>query len=286
MLLVADSGSTKCDWLVSQSGKEDGKFSTIGFNPYFRTSENITAEIRKNTELCAIAPLVEELYFYGAGVSSLEMQKVVKDALAEIFVNAELTVDHDLLGAVYATSGDNTGISCILGTGSNSCYYDGQEVHEAVPSLSYILGDEASGSYYGKELLTRYLYKELPIEIHEAFEKEFNYTKEDIFTSIYQKPNANVYLAGFMKFLGRHVEHPWVKNLLFEGFTTFINIHISKYENYREVPVHFVGSLAVHFQDILKVACEKQGITVGEIIKKPVNNLLTYHWEKKCQKQS
>ena len=282
MLLVADSGSTKCDWLISESGKEDGKFSTIGFNPYFRSAENIKSEIRKNEALCDVAPSVDRLYFYGAGISSAEMQDVVSTALSSIFINAELVVDHDLLGSVYATCGDQPGISCILGTGSNACYYDGVNIHQAVPSLAYILGDEASGSYFGKELITRYLYNELPLEIHESFKAEFSLTKEDIFEAVYQKPNANVYLASFMKFLGKHKDHGWVRGILFDGFNTFINTHISKYENHREVPVHFVGSLAVHFQDILRMACERHGVTVGKIIKKPVNSLLNYHWSKLC----
>ncbi|MDB4347320.1 N-acetylglucosamine kinase [Bacteroidia bacterium] len=285
MLLVADSGSTKCDWLLSQSGKEDGKFSTIGFNPYFRNTESIEAEIRNNEELCDVAPSIDQLYFYGAGINNKEMQDVLHSALQSIFINADLVVDHDLIGSVYATCGDNPGISCILGTGSNACYYDGTSVYQAVPSLSYILGDEASGSYFGKKLIAGYLYKELPAEIHKSFVAEFGLTKEEIFEAVYRKPNANVYLASYSKFLGKHKEHAWVGDMIFNGFNTFINTHIAKYENHQEVPVHFVGSLAVHFQDILRSACEVHGITVGKIIKKPVSNLLTYHWNELCQKQ-
>lgn len=285
MLLVADSGSTKCDWLVSQSGKEDGKFSTIGFNPYFRSTENIKAEIHKNEELCDMASSIDQLYFYGAGINGADMQDVVYSALRSIFINADLVVDHDLVGSVYATCGDKPGISCILGTGSNACYYDGTSIYQAVPALSYILGDEGSGCYFGKKLIAGYLYKELPSEIHDSFGAEYRLTNEEIFEAVYRKPNANVYLASFSKFLSKHKEHAWVKEMIFNGFNSFINTHVTKYKNYQEVPVHLVGSLAVHFQDILRNSFEVHGITMGKIIKNPVHNLLTYHWSKLCQSQ-
>lgn len=285
MLLVADSGSTKSDWIASQSGKEDHKFSTIGFNPYFRNTESIQAEIKKNEELMDLAPSIDQLYFYGAGINNEQMQEVVHRALKHIFTNANLIVEHDLTGSVFATCGDEPGISCILGTGSNACYFDGTNISQAVPSLAYILGDEASGSYFGKKLIAGYLYKELPSEIHMSFENEYKLSEEEILDAVYRKPHANVYLASFSKFLGEHKEHTWVRDMIFNGFGTFINTHITKYKNHQEVPVHFVGSLAVHFQDILMKACEDHGITIGKVIKKPINNLLTYHWNKLCLNQ-
>ncbi|MBU6324193.1 MAG: hypothetical protein KJS92_01800, partial [Bacteroidetes bacterium] len=246
MLLIADSGSTKCDWVLVNPKGEEHPFHTMGFNPFFHSTDFIAQEIRKNRDLMDHAAQVTEVYFYGAGCSSPERNEVLIDALREVFPVAAVTVDHDLTGAAYATCGTEPGIACILGTGSNSCYFDGVQIHEKVPALGYVLGDEAGGTWYGKELLRLFLYKELPEHIHRGLVEEFKLNKESIFEHVYNIPNPNVYLASFMRFLSSRSQDAWVRDFMYNGFSKFINIHIWKYENHLDVPVHFVGSVAYH----------------------------------------
>lgn len=280
MILIADSGSTKCDWIFTNGGSTRQSFFTMGFNPFFHTSDLIETEIKKNTALFAIAPKVEQVFFYGAGASDPKRNAVVSKALNSVFSKSKVVVDHDLNGAVHATCGDNPGISCILGTGSNSCYFDGTNIFEEVPALGYILGDEASGTFYGKDLLRMFLYHELPEKINKGLIERYGLTKESIFDSIYNKPNPNVYLASFMPFLSDHRDEKWVRDFMYNGFSKFINIHICKYENHKEVPVHFVGSVAFHFSDLLKEACKIHRIQVGIITREPIVNLVDYHLKK------
>lgn len=280
MLLVADSGSTKCDWVFTDGSENRSTYHTMGFNPFFHPTDLIESEIRKNTELSALAPKVLHVYFYGAGASHPSRNAIVEEALKRVFTNAEITVDHDLTGAVYATCGDEAGISCIMGTGSNSCYFDGQDIFEEVPALGYVLGDEAGGTFYGKELLRMFLYHELPEKIHHGLIDRYQLTKESIFEAVYNKPNPNVYLASFMRFLSDNRDSKWVRDFIYNGFSKFINIHIWKYENHKDVPVHFVGSVAFHFQDLLREACKIHRLNIGVITSEPVVNLVDYHLKK------
>ncbi len=278
MILVADSGSTKCDWIaVNKEGFQSDKISTMGFNPFFHSADFIAGKVNESEQLVKLSEKIEKIFFYGAGCSSIEFKEIVKNGLSKIFVNAQIFVDHDLAGAVYATTPENAGISCILGTGSNSCYFDGKEIYEAVPALGYILGDEGSGSYFGRQLLRLFLYKELPSHLHKAFEDRFNLKKQEIFENVYMKPHANVYLASFMRFLSDARDDDWVRKFMYKGFSEFITIHVWKFKNYKEVPVHFVGSIAYYFQDLLKHEAKIHHLNVGEIVKQPVQNLVAYH---------
>lgn len=280
MLLVADSGSTKCDWVFTDGSEKRSTYHTMGFNPFFHPTDLIESEIRKNTELSALAPRVQHVYFYGAGASHPSRNAVVEEALKRVFTQAEITVDHDLTGAVFATCGDEPGIACIMGTGSNSCYFDGQDIYEEVPALGYVLGDEAGGTFYGKELLRMFLYHELPEKIHQGLIDRYQLSKESIFEAVYNKPNPNVYLASFMRFLSDNRDSKWVRDFIYNGFSKFINIHIWKYENHKDVPVHFVGSVAFHFQDLLREACKIHRLNIGVITSEPVVNLVDYHLKK------
>jgi hypothetical protein len=167
-----------------------------------------------------------------------------------------------------------------MGTGSNSCYFDGQDVYEEVPALGYVLGDEAGGTFYGKELLRMFLYHELPEKIQQGLIDRYQLTKESIFEAVYNKPNPNVYLASFMRFLSDNRDSKWVRDFIYNGFSKFINIHIWKYENHKDVPVHFVGSVAFHFQDLLREACKIHRLNIGVITSEPVVNLVDYHLKK------
>lgn len=282
MILIVDSGSTKADWrLINQLGENLKDFSTMGFNPYFHSSDLVETELRKSANVMEIASFVEHVFFYGAGCSSVTLDAIIQEGLSRVFTNANVLVGHDLEACAFATYYGEPEISCILGTGSNSCYFDGVEVTEAVPSLAYILGDEGSGSYFGKRLLQDYFYKLLPEDMAEAFHSEFNLTDKDIVRKVYNEPNANVYLASFMKFIGKFKDHPHVENWMVDGFRHFLEIHVKCYSNWADVKVNFIGSVAFHFRKYLEMACETENVILGDIIKKPIDNLVRYHIEYK-----
>lgn len=278
MILIADSGSTKCDWILTNlQGEKLNSFSTMGFNPMFHSSEVIAAEINKNEGLVAVAHQIEAIYYYGSGNSSEHYNSIVKGGLKAIFAKAEFHIHHDVLASAYATYTGEPCISCILGTGSNSFYFDGENLSQEKPALGYILGDEGSGTYFGKQLLQDYLYKKLPTELSADLEQEYTISKAIIFDKLYSQPHANVYLASFGVFMAKHRDHTYFVELLNKGFTHFINEHILAYENAKQVPVHFVGSMAYYFQEELKQAAKECGISMGNIIQKPIDSLLEYH---------
>jgi glucosamine kinase len=280
IILIADSGSTKSDWLaIDETGNELVNFSTMGFNPYFHSSNFVEQELSSQIEVMKIALNVDKVFFYGAGSSSQEMCSIIEEGLSRVFSQAEIHVDHDLNGAAFSTWSGVPAITCILGTGSNSCFFNGSEVVEEVPSLAYILGDEGSGSWFGKRLLRAFLYKNLPPSIHDDFVSEFGFTVTDINKKVYTEKNPNVFLASFMKFIAKHRDADMVKTWLKDGFGAFLDVHVACFENYQQVPVHFIGSVAFHFSDDLTLACEKRGIQMGNLIKKPIEGLAKYHVE-------
>lgn len=279
-VLIADSGSTKCDWqILDETGREVGEFHTMGFNPYFHTSEKVAEVMTSHADVQSFASEVSHVYFYGAGSSSEELCGIIRQGLRQAFENAEVHVDHDLVGAAYSTFDGRPGITCIIGTGSNSCHFDGEKVHEEVPALAYILGDEASGSWHGKKLLAAKLYHHLPAEVAADFDEMYGLGKEDIIDRVYREPDPNVFLASFMTFIGKHRAQPLFQRWLKEGFEAFLRVHVQCFEGWKTEPVHFVGSVAYHFQEELKAVCQAEGITVGVIIKKPIDGLAAYHLE-------
>ena len=278
MILVADSGSTKCDWILIDDQNIHHKTHSMGFNPFFHDGDLVFKKLMENDLFQTFRNKIDAVYFYGAGCSSKERNTIIEGGLRRVFEHASfILVDHDLKGAALATSKGDKGITCIIGTGSNSCYFDGEEVHEKVPALGYVLGDEASGAYFGKILLSDWLYHRMPEDLYNAFETEYNLTKEGIFEATYILPDANVYLASFMHFFSKNAEHPYLKDILFKGLYRFVEIHVLCYDNYREVPVHFVGSVAYYFKDILEEVAKKHSFTVGKIEKRPVEPLADYH---------
>jgi hypothetical protein len=225
----------------------------------------------------AIAPNIAAVFYYGAACSSTQRKDIVAKGLQSVFIDSKITVDHDLNAAAYATYSGEPGIACILGTGSNSCYIDNQQVSEVIPSLGYILGDEGSGSFYGKQLLSAFLYHHLPEEIEIAFQKKYALNKEIIFDKIYKQPNANVFLASFMSFIFEHKNHPYFNEMLINGMELFMKTHVCCYPNFKTIKTHFVGSIGYYFEDTLKIAAENIGIQIGEIIHKPIDGLVRYH---------
>jgi len=278
MILIADSGSTKCDWaLIDNKGVRLGSFETMGLNPYFHNELVIANAVRSNAPLTLYAGKVRHIFFYGAGSSTVSMCAIVQRGLREVFPDAEIVIDHDLVGCAYATYEGEPCISCILGTGSNSCYFDGEKIREEVPALAFILGDEASGSYFGKVLLREYFYKKLPADLREEFEKTYSLTKDEFISRVYREPNANVYLAGFTRFIGQHAHHPHVINWVVKGMREFIDIHVKCFQESAHVPVHFVGSISHYFGHCLQIAANEEGIRLGKVIKKPIDGLVDYH---------
>jgi glucosamine kinase len=277
-ILIADSGSTKCDWLcIDEGGKTLGAFHTMGFNPFFHDADLVESRLRENANAASLADSVDRVYFYGAGSSSAELCDVIAAGLKRVFHQAKVYVGHDLDGAAFSTFTGESAITCIIGTGSNSCFFDGTQVREEVPALAYILGDEASGSWYGKKLLAAYLYGTLDEAVAFDFRDRIGLSKDEIFAQVYKGDSPNVFLASFMTFLARHQDVPQVRNWLREGFQAFVRVHIRCYAECDGVPVHFVGSVAYHFQEVLCEVMREEGLEVGSIIKRPIDGLAAYH---------
>lgn len=277
MLLIADSGSTKCDWRLVAGDKSYRDFKSIGINPYFHNEDVIEAELKKVPGIDDFADKVTALFFYGAGCSSVELKRIVDRGLGRIFPKAQIYVDHDLVAAAFSVYEDEPCIACILGTGSNSCHFDGDIVREEVPALAYILGDEGSGSYFGKKLLTDFLYKKLPEEMHQRLIDEMSLNKNTIMDRVYMKPYANVYLASFMPFITSCKSEQYVQDMIHEGLSKFIDIHVKCFRDYSKVKTSFIGSVAHYQKDILTEVAAEKGIILGKAIMKPIDGLYQYH---------
>jgi len=275
MILVADSGSSKTDWMGYHKG-ETIRFNTSGINPYFLSEQDISKLIAKNETVIEYADEVKEIYFFGAGCSSPDKHEVVSNGLSEVFKNAFISVDHDLLGSVYATCGNAEGLNCILGTGSNICYFDGKKILDGHHGLGYVLGDEGSGTFFGKKILLAYLYNKMPIALASEFKKAYPLDKEQIITNVYQKPFPNIYLAGFSRFMANHRDHPFIQEILRTGFQEFVNTNVKDYPKYKNVPCHFVGSIAYYYKDALIDVLKKNGIEPGKILQKPIEDLYNF----------
>lgn len=277
MILIADSGSTKTDWVLIDAGGETGRCVTIGLNPHFNQEEDVAGAVSGQPMLQEAAGSVEAIYFYGAGCSSPGRQEIIARGLKSVFPGARIVVDHDLTAAVYALYDGEPCIACILGTGSNSTYTDGHRSYQEVPSLGYVLGDEGSGAYYGKLLLRDFLYLRMPQLLHEEFAAEFGLEKEAIFERVYRQPNANVWLASFAPFLTVRRTHTYVREMVLRGMAEFLDMHVRAYPMHSDVPVHFAGSLASIFETELREAATARGIRIGRIVRKPIDNLVQYH---------
>jgi glucosamine kinase len=275
MIIVADSGSSKTDWMV-YSPTEIQSFSTQGINPYFLNAHDIVKILSKNKGLGAIAELVKEVYFFGSGCSSPDKHEIVSNGLSSFFTKAFVSVDHDLIGSAYATCGDQEGLTCILGTGSNISYYDGVSVHNGKHGLGYVLGDEGSGTFFGRKVLVSYLYETMPEELRKLFNEHYQITKDLVIENIYQKPFPNSYLATFSRFMIANKSHPFIQQILRDGFQEFVDTNIKDYKMYKTIPCNFVGSIAFYYQDELKEICAKNHITVGKILQKPIEGIFDY----------
>lgn len=282
MILIADSGSTKTDWRLIDKKNNSYQFHTIGFNPFFQGPAEIEKELLAN-----LLPPIQKLnletedklniHFYGAGCSSEEKCSIVKSAIQRVFPDASVFVEHDLLAAARALCGNKKGIAAIMGTGSNSCYYDGKKIISNVASLGYILGDEGSGAYIGKHFIQDYLNKEVPVSISESFDSTYNLSKESILNAIYKEPMPSRFLASFSKFINQHRQEEYFQNLVEFNFTQFFNKHICKYDNHKNVDLSCVGSVAYYYSDTLRAVAENKGVKINKIINSPIEDLTRYH---------
>ncbi len=279
MILIADGGSTKADWIAidSTTKKELFRVRTLGLNPEMSSAEVLSDRVLNTFQLVQHKDKVKKVYFYGAGCGTSFGIKILKGVFESIFVNATIKVDEDMLAAVYAATGLNPAIVCIIGTGSNSCYFDGITIHQNVVSLGYILMDEASGNYFGKRLIRDYYYQKMPKEIAQKFETSYNMDPDFIKRNMYREPDPNAYLATFAKFLLENKEEPYVQSLMKKGFEKFFQYRILPYQKGPEIPIYFIGSIAHYFRDILEKVAKSYGLNITDVIQRPIDNLIEFH---------
>jgi N-acetylglucosamine kinase-like BadF-type ATPase len=279
MILIADGGSTKTDWRLIKEGREYKQIQTSGFNPYLVGSDEIEEILWKELQPYVDNTAISTVYYYGAGCSTPVKNMIVETAFEKVFPNARLNISHDLLAAAHALCGDEEGIAAILGTGSNSCYYDGKDIKDGIFSLGYFFGDEGSGAYLGKQLLIAYLHKELPGDLEAKFRNEYTLSNENILDAVYTKPAPSRFLASFSRFINENRDHLFIYSLITEAFRAFYKYQVCCYAKHKEVPVHFVGSVAYHYSDILTSIGLEFGIKTGKFIQAPIDGLVEYHKE-------
>ncbi|MCI2227559.1 N-acetylglucosamine kinase [Polaribacter sp. MSW13] len=278
MILIADGGSTKADWIALDNSKNEAfRVRTLGLNPAVVAAEELHNRIINMFQLIHIKEEVAEIHFYGAGCGTPKPVEILRKVLQAIFVNAKICIAEDTLAAVYAATGKEPAIVCILGTGSNSCYFNGENMEMLVPSLGYILMDEASGNHFGKKLIIDYYYKKMPKKIAAQFEKEFNLDADYIKQNLYRETNPNMYLASFAKFMFDYKEDKYIKKIIKKGFQEFFKCRILPYNKTSETPVYFIGSIAFYFRDILEKVANKYDLKITDVIQRPIDNLLAYH---------
>lgn len=278
MILIADSGGSKIDWRLLNSDGSIGQANTPGFNPYYQPIEDLDKTISST-----VAPLVKEevskIYFYGAGVSSEKNQLVIKDTFLKYFPKAEVEIGWDLLAAARALCGHEPGIACIMGTGSNSCLYDGKEITGNVANLGWILADEGSGANIGRKFVVDYLRKKFPASLEKAFHERFPLTREEFLERVYQHEKPSAFLASFMRFIFQHLKEPYCHKLVYNSFAEFYENNVMQYPNWQNLKVHFVGSVGFYFSDVLRQVANDKGITVKNVLESPIAGLTLYHSE-------
>jgi len=277
-ILIADSGSTKTDWVLLEGDTIIATCQTIGFNPYFQSSEDIYIEIK--TKLIPVISskltTITKIAYYGAGCSTEDKIDIVKQGLLLVFGTILSEVNHDLLAAARALCGKEKGIACILGTGSNSCLFDGNTITENVPSVGYLFGDHGSGAAIGKTFVQDYFDEKLPIHLKIAFEKA-GYSREIILENVYKKPMPSKYLAGIVSFLVSFNDDVYIRALIKTCFSIFFEAQVSKYTNAKNLYINSVGSIGYYYKDLLTEVCKEKGFLIGNIIKSPMDGLIKYH---------
>lgn len=279
MKLIVDSGSTKADWIaIDDNGKILFTTQTLGLNPEILDGNEIVDRLNDRFDILQNKKNATHLFFYGAGCGTNRMKSALAQVFQEYFPNAVVTVEEDTYAAVFATTpkGEKAIVS-ILGTGSNCSYFDGKVLHQKVQSLGYICMDDCSGNVFGKELIRKYYFNKMPKHLAEEFEKDYNVDPDFIKNKLYKEPNPNAYLATFAKFLIKNKEDEFCQKIIFKGMKSFVKNYIKQYDNYQEVPVHFVGSIAYYLKDELQVIFDKYEIKLGNVLRRPIDGLIAYH---------
>ncbi len=275
-ILIADSGATKCEWRLVEDGKKK-TIITHGISHYFLNKEQISTLLVKELLPKIKNASISAIHFYGTGLSNKDNASIVRKVLKSLFPKAVIEVQTDLLAAARALCGNEKGVACILGTGSNSCYYDGKKIVKNSPGLGYVLGDEGSGAYLGKKVVQYYLYKTFDEDMMSSFEKRFEISPIEILDHVYKQPLANRYLASFAIFLAENRGHYMIENIIEDGLNDFFFTHLYKYRESWTMPIHFIGSIAFGFRDVLQDLCSTYELELGQVLKTPMQGLLAYH---------
>lgn len=277
MILVADSGSTNTDWAVIEKDKVISTFSTKGFSPYFTKSDEITEELTIKIQKNINPEKIDKVYFYGSGCSSPKMNAIIDDGLKPFFSFSSIEIESDLLGAARALFNKESGIALILGTGANTCVYNGSNIVKNIPSLGYVLGDEGGGDYLGKLFITELLYGKLSKEITDDFLSAFNLSTKDIIYKIYKEPNPNRFLASFCNYISKHSQDSTIEKIIMKSFTDLFLNHITKYDNYENYKIRVTGSVGFYFQEQLKEVAKEFNTQIDLFVQNPILKLAQYH---------
>jgi glucosamine kinase len=280
MILIADSGGSKTDWRLITDEGQVLQAAAPGFNPYYQPIRDLIESVGEVLVPKIGNATVKKIFFYGAGVSSEKNQEAIKTAFLQFFPKADIEIGWDLLAAARALCGHEPGIACIMGTGSNSCLYNGNEIIGNVANLGWILADEGSGAYIGRIFLVDYLRNKLPADLAAAFKERFPLTREEFLEKVYQQEKPSAFLASFTKFIFQHLQEPYCYKLIYNSFSDFYENNVMKYPDYQNLKVHFTGSVAYYFSNILRQVANDKGITVKNILEGPIAGLTLYHQPK------
>ncbi len=277
MILIADSGSTKTEWCLADQGGLVRTIVTAGTNPYFQTRDEIAVEIRDALLPALKRERVDAIYFYGAGCAFPEKNRIVEEAITS-YISVPIEVYSDLMAAARALCGSRPGIACILGTGSNSCLYDGTEITEHISPLGFILGDEGSGAVLGKLLVGDCLKRQLPVPLVQKFMDQYELTPALLLERVYKHPFPNRFLATLSRFLLENITEQPIYNLVYTSFRSFFLRNVALYPGADTYPIHFVGSIAYYYQEVLKASALSLGLKVGTVVQAPMDGLIRYHF--------
>lgn len=278
MVAIVDGGSTKCDWVILDDfNKVFLKTETIGFNPNNIAAHLIVPEIEKNISLGSVKNSITKVFFYGSGCGIPENCAIIERELKKFFTQAQILAKEDLTAAAYAAYRGKPAIVCILGTGSNSCYFDGENLKIKLPSLGFLVGDEGSGSAIGKQLVRRFFMQKLPHDLSCEFEKTYKLTVDEALKNMYHTARPNAYLANFNKFVVERKDHPYFQKMVFDEMMNFFDYQVLPYEESKEAEINFIGSIAYYYENILRSAAAELHLNVGQIVQKPIESLVDYH---------
>tara|TARA_B100001093_G_C26859689_1_gene1029310 strand:- start:6946 stop:7788 length:843 start_codon:yes stop_codon:yes gene_type:complete len=280
MILIVESGSTKADWVLLDGITSKSSFQTKGWNPLFLSSEQMMLRLKSYSELNTVFTKILEVHFYTPGCSNPSSFNILESSLKSVFVEAKIMIKSDLCAAARSAYKGSPLFVSILGTGSNTAFYNGDSIDQLKPSLGYVMGDEGSGASLGRLLLRSYLYQNLPANLHLEFSKKHSISKELVLNSVYKEDHPNQFLASYVPFLVMHKTHPYVKDLVQKEFKCYLETHVLSHPLCCDYSISFVGSVAFYFQDIIKDLCVENNLDVSKFIRFPIDSLINYHTKK------